>query len=63
VREGDHVEDRGVDGRIILKRVLKWVGAGMDWLDLAQVGDSRRDFVNAVMNLPVSSNLEDFSTR
>jgi hypothetical protein len=37
LREKDHVEDRGVDGTIILKWVLeKWDG-GMDWIDLTEM--------------------------
>jgi hypothetical protein len=35
--ETDHLEDVGVDGRIILKKDLKEiVGEGMDWIGLAQ---------------------------
>jgi hypothetical protein len=34
VGERDHLEDLGVDGRIILKWI-KWDGGGIDWIDLA----------------------------
>jgi hypothetical protein len=52
VREGDHLEDPGVD-RIILKWIFKkWDGgAGLHWIDVAQDRDRWRALVNAVMNL------------
>jgi len=48
------LEDPGIDGRIILKWIFrKWVGGGMDWIDLAEYRDRWRDLVNVVMNLQV----------
>jgi hypothetical protein len=52
LREGDHLGDRDVDGRIILKWIKKWAG-DMDWIELAQDRDRWRALVNAVMNLQV----------
>jgi hypothetical protein len=54
LRERDHLEGLGLDGRIILKWTFrKWDG-GMDWTELAQDRDRWRTLVNAVMNLRVS---------
>jgi hypothetical protein len=49
----NHLEDPGVDKRIILKWILEnWNGV-MVWIDLAQERDRWRGLVNAVMNLRV----------
>jgi hypothetical protein len=54
LREGDHLEGPGIDGRIILKWIFKkWDGGGMDWIDMAQDRDRWRALVNVVMNLRV----------
>ena len=50
LRERDHLEDSGVDGRMNLQDVESW---GMDWIDLAQDRNRWRAVVNAVMNLRV----------
>jgi hypothetical protein len=51
--ERDHLEDTGVEWRIILKWIfMKWDGS-MDWIDRAQDTDRWRAVVNAVMNLRV----------
>jgi hypothetical protein len=48
----NHLKDRIVDGRIILKWILEnWNGGGMDSIDLVQNRDRWRAVVNAVMNL------------
>jgi hypothetical protein len=53
LREGNHLGDPGVDGRIILRWIFKkWNGGEvMDWVELTQDRDSWRDLVDAVMNL------------
>jgi len=45
LRERDHLEYSGVDGRIILRHIFKKWDWGMDWSDLAQNRDRWRHFV------------------
>jgi hypothetical protein len=51
---GNHLEDRGVDGRIILKWILEEWDGGKDWMDVAQDRDRWRSLVNAVVKLWVA---------
>ena len=54
LKERDHSEDLGVDGRIvIIKGIFQEMGLGMDWNDLAQVMDTWLAVVNAVINFRV----------
>jgi hypothetical protein len=47
------LEELGVDGRILLKRILdKWHGS-MDWIDLYEAGEKWLVLLNSVINLPV----------
>jgi hypothetical protein len=56
------LEDPGIDGSIILRRIFRnWKG-GMDWIDLAQDIDRWRVLVNALMNLRVPYNAGNFLT-
>jgi hypothetical protein len=55
VKERDHLENLGVDWRIILIWIFEVGGwGGMDWIELAQDRDRWRECVNAVMNLRVA---------
>jgi hypothetical protein len=54
LRDRDHSENPGVNGRIILRwSFRKWDAEGMDRINLAQDRDRRRVLENAVMNLRV----------
>jgi hypothetical protein len=50
LREGDHLKDLGIYGRIILQWIFKKWDRSMDWIDVAQDTDRWRALVNAVMN-------------
>jgi hypothetical protein len=52
--ERDHLEDTGVDGRIILRWIFRNLDGGMGWIGLTQDRDRWRALVIAVMNLPVT---------
>ena len=56
LRERDHMEDPGIDGRII----LRWTFKKSD--DLAQDSERWRALVNAVMNLQFQQNAGNFLT-
>jgi hypothetical protein len=53
VRERDHFEDLGINGRIILKWIFKTWNGGMDQIDLVQDRERWRAFVNVIMNFHV----------
>jgi hypothetical protein len=48
-----HLGDPGVDGRIILKWIVKKWDGGMDWIELAQDRDKWLALVNALITLRV----------
>ena len=53
LRERDHLEEAGVDGRIILRWIFRKWDRGMGWLALTRDGDRWRAVVNVVMNVRV----------
>jgi hypothetical protein len=54
LREKEHVQDLGVDGRLILKLIFKSGIGDVDRIDLAEGCDMWRSFFSAVMNSSVS---------
>ena len=60
LRERDYLVDQGVDGRKILNGSSRSGMGGVDWIDLTQNRDRRRDLVNMVMNICVPYNAENF---
>ena len=58
LREGDHLENPGIDGMDLQKVGL----GGMDWIDLIWDRNLWRTLVNAVMSLRVPQNVGDFLT-
>jgi hypothetical protein len=51
LREGDHLEDSGLDGKIILRCIFRKWDRGSEWIDLAQGRDRWWALVNVLMNL------------
>ena len=62
LRERDHLEDLGIGGRIIIKRIFKKWDGNVDWISLAQDRGRWLALVNAVMNLLVPQNAGNFFT-
>jgi len=55
MREREHLEDPGVDGRIIRRWIFRKSNVGgMDWIYLAQDKDRGRILVNAVISICVA---------
>jgi hypothetical protein len=49
--ERDHLEDPGIDGRIILRWIFRNWDWGMELIDMAQDRDKWRALVNSIMSL------------
>jgi hypothetical protein len=54
LEDRDHLEDIGVHGRVILKRIKEMDWLGVDWINLSEDRDKCRAVVYTVMNLRAS---------
>jgi hypothetical protein len=53
LRERDHLQDPGVDGKMILRWIFRKWDYGSEWIDLAQGRERWWALLNAVINLRV----------
>jgi len=53
LRNRDHLENTGIDGRIIFKWIFKKWDEGVDWIELPQDRDRWQALVNVLINLQV----------
>jgi hypothetical protein len=58
----NHLEDLGLDGRVLLKWIFKHWNVSIDWIDLAQDRNRWRSVVKVAMNLRISKNEGKFLT-
>ena len=62
LRKRDHLEDSGIDGRIILRHLQEVGCEAKGWIDVVQDRDRWWAMVNAAMNLRVVQNVGNFLT-
>ena len=62
MKERKRVENLDIDGRILLKWILKNTIGGVDWINLAQDRDKRLAAMGAVMNFRILQNAGNFFT-
>ena len=62
LREEDHFEDPGLDGKTIVRWIFRKRFEGLEWISLVHDRDSSWALVNAVMNLRVPQNTGNFLT-
>jgi len=62
LRERDHLENVGVDGRIRLKWILKKCYGGVDWIYLAQDNTGGGAVANTIIKIQIPQNSLNFLT-
>ena len=61
LREGDHLGDSEVDGRIILRWIFRKLDGVMGWIKLAQDSDRWHALVYMLMKLSVKFNARNLT--